>query len=351
MAQQPLVNPLFPEWDWHDSNGQATAEETQQAEIALLNKGRVSRFIPIVWNDLVNKVYQLKTEIGDKWIEEYATYQNTLIPDGTYIITANAFNALVQNIKHGSLVGTQEYSDLIELAFGWADDEEFRGYLGREEVYGVSQMGAQADQVYGSYEIEIVNKLNYSIAQFKHYYKGLTENRFAIQNSSSGVVCTGTPNEVVAHFSGDENANPSAGDGKNTNAENAFEIYTITPANSGDGYASQQEKQFIINTPSPAANGIGENQIAESRFIANDISLANAADGGQNTNIETREMIISKSLGNQSDGQNTNIDTSSYGQQSAVGISGGVWHYQDGNTLYIKKAEYSEIVSDALRLW
>ena len=350
MAQQPLINPLFPEWDWHDSNGQATAEETQRAEIALLNKGRVSRFIPIVWNDLVNKVYQLKTEIGDKWIEEYATYQNTLIPDGTYDITANAFNALVQNIKHGSEIADDEYSDLTDIDFGWATDDIFPGYIGREVVYGLSQSGAEADTVYGSYFIETVRKLNYCIALFKHYYKGYAENKFAVQNDVSATKYSGTNDDVATDLYFGESANGVIGKGENETSISSFSAIDIVSADSANGKSDNINGDFIINDLSPADSSNGKNQISDSVLVINSTSIADTGCG--DNAYSSQDIIVNDNIvAQKSDGVKSDLQSQSYGQQKTSGTSGGIWHYQDGDTLYIKKSESATMVDNVLRLW
>lgn len=396
MAQQPLINPLFPEWDWHGSNGQATAEETQRAEIALLNKGRVSRFIPIVWNDLVNKVYQLKTEIGDKWIEGYATYQNTLIPDGIYDITANAFNALVQNIKHGSEIADDEYSDLADVDFGWATDDMFPGYIGREVVYGLSQAGAEADTVYGSYFIETVRKLNYCISLFKHYYKGYAESTFAVQNDTSAIIHPGTNDDATTTFAingrqygatgggenawvqnslGLDNANDGVGatgynaehlsefglehntDGINAVGKNdivvskfAIGLDETTHANSGHGENAKSSNDIYVDNDTKANIGDGKNVNLSDSFFGNGIANAQMADG-KNSTSRTQFFGQNMFYANSVQADNANLQSQSYGQQKTFGTSGGIWHYQDGDTLYIKKSESATVVDNVLRLW
>lgn len=118
-------------WSWIESNGNATALQTQIAYGAITNKGAVSDFSYLVWNDLVDKVLEARRSRGWDWNNNYADYGSTKMSYYDKTLTAARFNAVRYNI--GSMYST-----------------------GIQEVY-------TNDTVYGSYFITLVNSLNNAI--------------------------------------------------------------------------------------------------------------------------------------------------------------------------------------------
>lgn len=119
-----------PFWDWDASNGLATASQTRSAYTEVTNNGMLLNFSYLVWNDLVDKIYDTA---GGYWSDMYATYSGTKMTSGDRVLTAARFNAARQNI--GSHVST-----------------------------GINEVST-GDIVYGHYFTTLTDKLNQWISQ------------------------------------------------------------------------------------------------------------------------------------------------------------------------------------------
>lgn len=86
------------EWSWNTSNGNASAAQTRAAYNAVSNKGSTGAFSYLVWNDMVDKVYEILDATGDSWNTKYASYAATKMSSSDKAITAKRFNSLRYNI-------------------------------------------------------------------------------------------------------------------------------------------------------------------------------------------------------------------------------------------------------------
>lgn len=129
-------------WSWNASNGTATAEQTQAAYTAIITRGRTKNFNYLVWNDLVERLAAAKTA----WNPRYATIDDALMAASGSALTAERFNAVVQNIGNPWMF--------------WAYQSDRKGYLGRLAVRGKAQYGVNRDKVYGAYLVELAKMLN-----------------------------------------------------------------------------------------------------------------------------------------------------------------------------------------------
>ena len=86
------------EWDWTISNGSATAAQTQLAYAAVTGKGPLTDFSYLVWNDMVNKTYELVADRGGEWNTTYGTLAETLMTAADKHMTARRFNAVIWNL-------------------------------------------------------------------------------------------------------------------------------------------------------------------------------------------------------------------------------------------------------------
>lgn len=120
-------------WSWTSSNGSATAAQTQAAYNAVTNKGSLSSFSYLVWNDMVDKIYTYRTAKSNGWANNYATYSATLMTSSDKVLTAVRFNSFRYNI--GSLYST-----------------------------GITDV-SKGDIIYGSYFITLTDCLNSLIQQ------------------------------------------------------------------------------------------------------------------------------------------------------------------------------------------
>ena len=174
-----IVMPFLPQgavfsskWTW---DGEEVAYE------ALTGKGECIKFTSALWNSFVDFLYEKinELEILDLangtdnespfgWIEDFATYEDTLIgydPDGNFvncypydILTARKFNSVVANID-GNLLGTRNWK--------WEYDEDREGYVGRRYFVGEQDIkigsGDKPDDVYGWYILELARVLNVGV--------------------------------------------------------------------------------------------------------------------------------------------------------------------------------------------
>lgn len=114
---QPPAIEIDP-WDWSASNGNATTSQTKAAYTAITSGGNVSNFSYQVWNDLVNKVVEVKTEVGADWNVKYLSQSATLMTSSDKTLTAARFNSLRYNI------GIHESTGLNDVftgdkVYGW----------------------------------------------------------------------------------------------------------------------------------------------------------------------------------------------------------------------------------------
>lgn len=122
-------------WSWSESNGRATAAQTQKAYSAITNKGKVTDFSYLVWNDLCAKVYAVRAAVGNigAWDTAYGSYASAQMTSSDKKLTASRFNNLKNQI--GSQIGT-----------------------------GINDV-SKGDKVYGSYFVTIANRINYWISR------------------------------------------------------------------------------------------------------------------------------------------------------------------------------------------
>ena len=125
-------------WSWNSSNGDATAIQTSMAYTAVVNKTEVSNFAYLVWNDIVDKVYELAFATVKFWDATYATYANTKMTSSDKTLTAVKFNSLRNNLE---LVGNN---------IGLGDK------TGIDRVY-------PKDKVYGDYFTTLTEYINWCI--------------------------------------------------------------------------------------------------------------------------------------------------------------------------------------------
>lgn len=84
-------------WSWYASNRSATATQTSTARTAVISNGLLTNFSYLVWNDMVDKVMEIRESKGYSWNSNYATYSNTKMSSGSKLLTATRFNSLRYN--------------------------------------------------------------------------------------------------------------------------------------------------------------------------------------------------------------------------------------------------------------
>lgn len=136
-------------WSWTESNGTATDEETLTAYTALTSRGMTVDFRRAAWNDLVSTELDVVELLGQSWWTSYSTYEDMLLTDADNALTADRFNAFVQNLQ-------------TQYPY-WRYQTDRKGYLGRLYVKGMSTAGQLADIVYGEYLLELAHLLNVTL--------------------------------------------------------------------------------------------------------------------------------------------------------------------------------------------
>ncbi len=88
-------------WSWYDQNFWASPEITYKAYQAL-NEGRpgghMSDFNYLVWNDMCNKVSEIRTKSGKSWNKDYGAYRFLPMNPEDKKLTAQRFKSLVTNL-------------------------------------------------------------------------------------------------------------------------------------------------------------------------------------------------------------------------------------------------------------
>lgn len=87
-------------WSWSASNGSASASQTQAARDAVAGHGAVEDFSHLVWNDMVDKVAEMRNAAGlsPVWNPTYLTQSNTKMSSTDKTMTAARYNSLRYNI-------------------------------------------------------------------------------------------------------------------------------------------------------------------------------------------------------------------------------------------------------------
>lgn len=85
-------------WNWYGSNGSASSSQTSAAHAAVYSKGYTRNFSYLVWNDLVDKIYEALQVAGYSWNNRFATYDNTRMRSWDHIMTAARFNSARYNV-------------------------------------------------------------------------------------------------------------------------------------------------------------------------------------------------------------------------------------------------------------
>lgn len=124
----PLDFATINKWDWFDSNGSASADITTASYYALSKGTPTTNFSHLVWEDMVDKVWEIIKAKTNWWDENYASLSDTkYLPqnsDGKYELTAVAFNSLRNNIE---LIGNRD--DVLGRKTGigvvYANDTDF----------------------------------------------------------------------------------------------------------------------------------------------------------------------------------------------------------------------------------
>lgn len=140
LKEIPVLPENHPLYDWSDF---------QSSRDALAKGTPTAHFAKEAWNAIVDSLNDALTAAGFQWEGKYTTVDGAKITAAYGVLTAQKFNSIRHNIEWPAPLG-----------WAWADREEFRGYVGRENFLGRATHGRHGDLVYPEYIIELVRKLN-----------------------------------------------------------------------------------------------------------------------------------------------------------------------------------------------
>lgn len=117
-------------WTWLGSNGSASGDATYTAYRAVVQKGYLSNFSYLVWNDIVDKVKEILDVLGKSWQGVYLSYSNTKMSYYDKAMTAARFNSVVYQIWYfyggtypnavqGGIIYGSLFTDLTERINNW----------------------------------------------------------------------------------------------------------------------------------------------------------------------------------------------------------------------------------------
>lgn len=145
----PPKSDYIDKWDWEASNGSANATVTSAAYDAVLYKKSTKNFSHLVWNDMVDKVKAICDEAVGWWDSasyglSYANTKAVANANGEYVLTANMFNTLRNNLE---IAGISEKVGLSKIPTGTSS-----GKIPHPVITG--------DTVYGHYFITLTDYMN-----------------------------------------------------------------------------------------------------------------------------------------------------------------------------------------------
>lgn len=143
--EAPGVTP----WSWAASNGSASAAQTAKARTAVAGNGPISDFSYLVWNDMVDKVAEMRSAAGltPVWNPQFLNQANTKMSntESGRTMTAARYNSVRYNIGiYKSFADSK--ADLIDYD-------------------SVTQVKSPGDEVIGSDFLDLMTGLNAAIAQ------------------------------------------------------------------------------------------------------------------------------------------------------------------------------------------
>lgn len=143
----PVLDENYPIFDW---------SEHQESKNALVPNNLVAEFTKETWNEIVDTLNNALLEAGLYWDSQYTTASGAKIYEPYGALSANMFNSVRHNIDRPASIG-----------WAWANNANFRGFVGREDFRGYRDYGKNCDFFYPEYLLELVRKLNLLIGIMK----------------------------------------------------------------------------------------------------------------------------------------------------------------------------------------
>lgn len=143
----PILSEDYPLFDWDDH---------LQSYYALGQGELVSGFQKETWNAIIDKTLAALSAAGMSWDSTYTTAAKAKITEAYGPLSAKMFNSVRHNIDRPAPVG-----------WGWANNPNLRGFVGREDFKGYTDYGLNGDLFYAEYLLEMVRRLNLLLSIMK----------------------------------------------------------------------------------------------------------------------------------------------------------------------------------------
>lgn len=116
-TQRPSVTP----WSWTSSNGAATSAQTRNAYSILQGNRTADDFSHNVWNDLIDKVVEMRQALGYSWTTDTGRFPSA---SGCKVSAGEALSALKYNAMRTN-VGSIRSTGIPDVSAG----DEITGYM------------------------------------------------------------------------------------------------------------------------------------------------------------------------------------------------------------------------------
>lgn len=136
----PILAEDYPLFDWNDH---------LQSYYALGEGELVAGFQKETWNAIIDKTMDALSAAGMRWDNKYTSSTVAKVREAYGPLSAKMFNSVRHNIDLPAPVG-----------WGWANNPNLRGYVGREDFKGYAEEGLNGDFFYAEYLLELVRRLN-----------------------------------------------------------------------------------------------------------------------------------------------------------------------------------------------
>lgn len=143
----PILAEDYPLFDWNDH---------LQSYYALGEGELVAGFQKETWNAIIDKTMDALSAAGMRWDNKYTSSTVAKVREAYGPLSAKMFNSVRHNIDLPAPVG-----------WGWANNPNLRGYVGREDFKGYAEEGLNGDFFYAEYLLELVRRLNLMLSIMK----------------------------------------------------------------------------------------------------------------------------------------------------------------------------------------
>lgn len=143
----PILSKDYPLFDWKNH---------LESYYALGEGELVAGFHKETWNSIIDETLAALSAAGHIWDTKYTTSEGAKVKEAYGDLSAKKFNSVRYNIDL-----------LAPIGWGWANNPNIRGYIGREDFFGYSEKGLGGDLFYAEYLLELARRLNVLLSIMK----------------------------------------------------------------------------------------------------------------------------------------------------------------------------------------